>query len=314
MQAPSWTPDILGNGFEACYRPHPDDYSGAVRSTIVRLRASAPGPMAILYVHGYSDYFFQTELAQMFAEHGYNFYAVDLRKYGRSYMEGQKMFQVRDLHEYFADIDDAIDVMAADGITKIILMGHSTGGLTTALYLSEDHSPLIRGLILNSPFLDWNLPPLVKKIVVPIASALGRYLPNVRVHQKPDTGYAHSLLARYEGEWDYRTEWKPDILPDPDLGWIRAIRRAQQQLRRGHIHEPVLLMHSTESVRRGDEASKYHRADAILEVESISRHGRVLSHRVTEVPLAGGLHDLALSRPEVRQAMYTAILTWLREI
>ncbi len=30
-----------------------------------------------------SDYFFQTEMADQFNQHGYDFYALDLRKYGR---------------------------------------------------------------------------------------------------------------------------------------------------------------------------------------------------------------------------------------
>jgi hypothetical protein len=33
-------------------------------------------------VHGYSDHFFQTELAEFFAARGFHFYALDLRKSG----------------------------------------------------------------------------------------------------------------------------------------------------------------------------------------------------------------------------------------
>jgi len=51
-------------------------------------------------------------MAEMFASNGYNFYAVDLRKYGRSLIAGQKMFQVRRLDEYFADINATIKIMA----------------------------------------------------------------------------------------------------------------------------------------------------------------------------------------------------------
>ncbi|MEK8226237.1 alpha/beta hydrolase [Oerskovia sp. M15] len=39
---------------------------------------------AVLYVHGFVDYFFQAHLGDAFEEHGYAFYAIDLRGYGRS--------------------------------------------------------------------------------------------------------------------------------------------------------------------------------------------------------------------------------------
>ena len=308
-----WLPDILGTGFEMQYIPHPDDYSGHVRSTVIRRLSKGTSRKSLLYVHGFSDYFLQAEMAGMFADNAYNFYAVDLRKYGRSLMAVQKMFQVRDIHEYFADIDSAVDIIRADGNDKVALLGHSTGGLTTSLYMSEAPSPLIKALILNSPFLDWNLPPLMRRVAMPFVSAMGRVLPNVRVGQKPDSGYAESLSTRYGGEWDYRVEWKPDVLPDPDMGWVRAIHRAQQQLRRRKIEVPVWLMHSAESVKNGDSKEKYNRADAILDVEAISRYGRRLGPDVTEVTFDGGLHDLALSSREIRQKVYHTMLHWLKE-
>lgn len=307
----AWQPDILGPGFEMRYMPQPDDYSGHVRSTIVRRLASSRTTKAILYVHGFSDYFLQKEMADMFASSGYDFYAVDLRKYGRSLMPGQKMFQVRDLREYFSDIDSAIDIILSEGYDEIVLFGHSTGGLTTSLYMSETPSPMVKALMLNSPFLDWNLPPLMRGVAMPLVSVLGRLMPGVRVPQKPDSGYAETLSSEHGGEWTYRTDWKPDILPDPDMGWVRAIHTAQKRLRRGRIDVPVLLMHSAESVRKGDGKDKYYKADAILDVDSISRYGKRLGDDVTEVTFEGGLHDLALSRKEIREEMYSVMLSWL---
>lgn len=306
-----WSPDMLGDGFEMKYVTHPDDYSGAVRSSIIRKKASPSNGSAIIYVHGFSDYFFQAEMADMFVSHGYGFYAVDLRKYGRSLLPGQQMFQVRDLHEYFADIKACVDEVCVDGISSAILLGHSTGGLTTSLYMSESPSPVIKGLMLNSPFLDWNKPEWMKRFAIPVVSALGRMIPQCHVTQKPDDGYARSLSSDLDGEWCYRRDWKPDTLPDPDAGWVRAIHTAQRQLRRGRIRVPVLLMHSSESVRRYDEYEKYHRADAILDVETISQYGGRLGADVTEVSFAGGLHDLVLSRPAVRRQVYDTMLDWL---
>ncbi len=308
--ADGWLPDYI-DGFGMKYIDHLDDYSGHVRCTVICKKADAATPRAILYVHGFSDYFLQKEMGGMFAANGYDFYAVDLRKYGRSLVPGQRLFQVRDLHEYFADIDSAIEVIKEEGHDEIMLLGHSTGGLTTSLYMSEHPSPLVKALMLNSPFLDWNLPPLLKDVAMPVVSSLGRFFPNVRVHQKPDAGYAESLHRIFGGEWDYRRDWKPDVLPDPDMGWVRAIDRAQRELRRRKIEVPILLMRSEESVKSGDTREKSSRADAILDVEAISRYGRRLGSDVTEVAFPGGLHDLALSRKKVREEMYRTMLVWL---
>jgi len=52
-------------------------------------RSPRPGEVtrgAVLYVHGFTDYFFQTGLADFFAARGLRFYALDLRKCGRAHV------------------------------------------------------------------------------------------------------------------------------------------------------------------------------------------------------------------------------------
>ncbi len=55
-----------------------------VHSTLIHHAGNPNAEKAILYVHGYTDYFFQTGLAEHFIHLGYRFYAVDLQGYGRS--------------------------------------------------------------------------------------------------------------------------------------------------------------------------------------------------------------------------------------
>ena len=61
----------------------------------------------MLHVHGFADYFFQTEYAEWWIARGYDFYALDLRKYGRSIRAHQTPNYVADLREYFAELDPA---------------------------------------------------------------------------------------------------------------------------------------------------------------------------------------------------------------
>ena len=54
----------------------------------------------MLYLHGWNDYFFQTHLADYLTELGLDFYALDLRRYGRSLRRGQLRGFITDLDDY----------------------------------------------------------------------------------------------------------------------------------------------------------------------------------------------------------------------
>ena len=85
----SWVPDVELPGYRQLNIPSPGarTYPGEPDHEVVAtlVRRSDPGVRrAVLYVHGWSDYFFQTHLAEAFEDWGYDFYALDLRRYGRS--------------------------------------------------------------------------------------------------------------------------------------------------------------------------------------------------------------------------------------
>ena len=88
-------------------------------------------------------------------------------------------------------------------------MAHSTGGLITPYYLNSKKGELpIDGLILNSPFLDWNFGWFMEKVVLPTVAFVGRLFPNLTVQGLGDPNYAYSLLKQYKGEWEFDTNWK----------------------------------------------------------------------------------------------------------
>lgn len=309
-----YQPDRLGDGFESKCLVMPDDYSGRVVTTLVRSLSSCQTHKAILYVHGYNDYFFQKNMAQTFNDSCFNFYAVDLRKYGRSLLPEQTPFEVRDLQEYFADIDTALSIIRDEGNTEVVLMAHSTGGLITSLYCEEHRSNLpVQGLILNSPFLDMNMNGFYEKVLVPIVSAWGKCFKHTKINQGNSTAYAESLLKDYHGEWEYDTHLKFMVSPPVSAAWLRAIHRGHNQVHKGlHIPCPILLMYSSRSVH-GDEWTPQHQSgDAVLDVKDIARYGRTLGPKVTEFEVPEGLHDLVLSKPSARRAAYAEMFRWLR--
>lgn len=311
--AREWKPDVLGNGYEMCHVDQGTDYSGKVVSTIIRklLPDSIRPRRALLYVHGFNDYFFNAELGDSCNANGYNFYAVDLRKYGRSILPGQRLFEARNINEYYPDIDSALVEIRNSGIDEIVLMGHSTGGLITACYMSAHPDAPVDALVLNSPFLDWNLG--WKERLVPMISWWGLISPETRIPQGKSTAYAKSLLKSYHGYWDYNTHWKLTQSPDVTAGWVRAIHMAQQSLRHGKadIRVPILLMYSSRSVNADKWSEKHNHADGVLDVADIKKYGRELGPNVTCMQVNGGLHDLLLSNPRLTAAIYPRLFAWL---
>lgn len=309
-----YKPDVLGDDFEQHTFVMPNDYHGAVVSTLVRKMVPDTSHRAVLYVHGYNDYFFQKEMAQRFVDEGYNFYAIDLRKYGRSILPGQYEYEARNLSEYYADIDSAMCVIEREGNSNIVLMGHSTGGLITSLYCHHKGDSLnIDALILNSPFFEWNFNTFTRNILIPFISSVGKHYPDKTL---PDTKhispYAMSVLEEYEGEWDYNVGWKRLMSRGERFGWIRAIDEGHKVVHKEmNLDIPILLMHSDKSVTGSKWSPEFQVSDAVLNVEHIAKYGRRIGDDVREVVVVDGLHDLVLSRKDVREKVYIEIFNWL---
>lgn len=309
-----WHPDILP-GYEARYVNEPTAFDGPCRATIVRRFASRPSQKAYLYIHGFNDYFFQKEMGEIFCDSGYNFYAVDLRRYGRSRLPWQYPFNIRDMREYFADIDSAICQIRRDGNTDITLSGHSTGGLTVAYYaaLRGDSVPVDR-IVTDSPFLEWNFSPLLRNVGAPVIGALSKIFPNVKQKQGHCDGYAESLLKEFHGQWEYNTDWKMIYSPPVTWSWVGAINSAQSQLmkKRANIKRPILIMHSSRKIDGCGWTLEFQTGDAVLDPAMLQARGEKLGSQRMVCTIDSGLHDLILSLPVPRKAAYDTIFTFLR--
>ena len=99
----TWKPDILP-GFEQTTLRLPDAADGPVDVVVVRKNPNSLS-CEVLYLHGFVDYFFQAHLAEFFNSEGLGFYAVDLRRHGRSLRPHQLPNFTQDLDEYLKDDD-----------------------------------------------------------------------------------------------------------------------------------------------------------------------------------------------------------------
>lgn len=305
--------DVLGAPYERRRIVLPPDDEGEAEATLVSLRAAAPTRRAVLYLHGYVDYFFQTHLAEFFTSLGYDFYALDLRKYGRSLREHQTPNFCTDIAEYYPEIDEAVRIIRdEEGHDTLLINGHSTGGLIAALYAHRVRGrDLVQGLFLNSPFFDFNEPWIKRRGLAPLVRLLGRLAPKSGIGEELGTLYGRTIHADYGGEWNYDLRWKPLNGFKIHAGWVRAISLAQRRVRRGlAIDVPVLIACSTRSYK-GKLSEAAYRADTVLNVADMLRYGPRLGPHVTLLQIEGGLHDLTLSAPAVRQTLFDEVRRWL---
>jgi alpha-beta hydrolase superfamily lysophospholipase len=300
--------DVLGADYESIRLTFEDDAEGEVVATLVRRRA--PGRKAVLYVHGFVDYFFQSHLADFYVERGYSFYALDLRKYGRSLLPHQTPNFARSMADYFPEIDEAVRLIREEN-DVLLLNGHSTGGLVAALWADRVKGKgLVDGLFLNSPFLQLNVPAPVRALVGPVVRAAAKVRPTMVFPTGLSESYVRSIHRDHDGEWDFDLAWKPARGFPVRLGWLSAVMRAHRQAHTGlAVDVPVLVMASARTARgkNGDVTS----ADVVLDVDDIARWSTRLGPHVTCVRVDGGLHDLALSAEPVRKKFFTELDRWM---
>lgn len=309
--APTSTEDVLGPPYVATTLPLDPDDEGEVVATLVHRPATDPSGRAVLHVHGFADYFFQTGAADFWCERGYDFYALDLRKYGRSLLPHQTPNFVTDLGTYYEELDRAFAVVSADH-DRVVLSAHSTGGLTMPLWASERQLE-VAGMVLNSPWLDMHGDVITRNLALPVLHRVGAYRARLVIPRKVSGIYARSLHVEHEGEWPFDLAWKPLQSWPVYAGWIRAIRTGQARVADGiDVPAPVLVLTSTRSARpRSIEDPDAFSTDIVLDVEQIRRRAPMLGRHVTLAQVEGAMHDVTLSRPDVRKVVFDEVARFL---
>lgn len=314
-----WRPDILGDGFEQQTLPLGSDAEGEVVATLVRSRPRAGARLFgalrevdVLYVHGWSDYFFQTDLARFFTDRGARFHALDLRKYGRSLRPGQAPGYVAALDVYDADIAAALEVMgtSAEG-RRLVLLGHSTGGLTLTLWAAR-HPGVADALVLNSPWLELQLGPLARQALAPIVQARARFDP-LGTHPVVDLGF-YTRAQRDLGTLPDSPEgWRPAQGFPTHPGWLAAIIAGHARVASGvDVGCPALVLLSARSTPALSWNDAMRATDSVLVVDDIARAATRISSTVTITRIDGALHDVFLSAPDARARAFDALEAGMR--
>lgn len=376
----AWQQDVLGPDFEQLTL----DLPAGAPATLVRYVGPAPqwSPSAlsgadILYIHGWSDYFFQHELAEFFHQAGANFYALDLHNYGRSLRPGLIPGHVSTLTEYDDDIaaalaamgravvesnpdgsaaevapaessdapgeeEDPLDAMARferdflatarqrieaaftaltgrdqptpsteNGERPLVLLGHSTGGLTLSLWAAR-HPGAAAAVVLNSPWLEFQASEMGRAMMAPLIQARTRFKPLTPLPPIDPGFYTRAVSKRYEGEWDYEAQWRPDRGFPVTPSFINAVFQGQAKVARGlGIGVPVLVMLSDKSYLQPRWSATALSADVVLNVDSVARRSLDLGPNVTLHRITGAFHDVFLSPSAIRAQAYSGMGRWL---
>jgi len=332
-----WKPDILGPGFQSATLPLLDDDEGPIEATLVRHvpaedpkarpRTPTSPRFALVALHGWNDYFFQTELARVVSAAGGAFYALDLRKYGRSQRAHQTAGYIESLFDYDEDIHAALDVIhqAHGWSIPLVMYGHSTGGLTAALW-ADRHPGALAGLILNSPWLEFQGATLVRQLSTPLLESIAKISPDI-VLPVPDTGFYHRLLSGWkdEGEqvmddedpfettgWEFNPEWRRNPSTPVRAGWLNAVLKSHALVAKGlDISCPALVLTSNKTIFSDKWSPEMRGADTVLDVEQIWRRVPYLGRVTTLVRIEGAIHDVTLSRASVRTRAFGEMRRWL---
>lgn len=305
-----WTTDILGAPYEA-RRLHlfPADDGAPIEAVLVR--RTEGNRKAVLHVHGFADYFFQTAYADHWLARGYDFYALDLRRYGRSLLEGQYANYTDDLGEYYEELDLAFTEVNREH-DHIVLSAHSTGGLTVPLWAS-DRGLQVAGMVLNAPWLDMHGDTVTRLLAMPVIHQLGNYQPLREVPRKVSGIYARSLHKEHLGEWDFNLDWKPIKSWPVYAGWLRAIRTGHGRIAAGlDLDMPILVICSARSshpVSADDPDATS--SDIVLDVEQIRRRAPLVGRHVTLAMVEGVIHDAFLSPAGPRDRAFAELDTFL---
>ncbi|MGV2901333.1 alpha/beta hydrolase [Microbacterium sp. AGC62] len=325
-----WIRDVLGDEFQQLTLDLGTDEQGPVVATLVRALPAEPDlwnrirgrwPLLdgvdVLYVHGWSDYFFQKRLARFWTSRGARFFALDLRKYGRSLRDGQTPGYVADLVTYDEDIGAALEAMGRgkggiESSRRLVLLGHSTGGLVLSLWASR-HPGAADAVILNSPWLEFQFAP-ARAAIAPMVELQARIRP-MEAAPQVDLGFytrAQLEVADPDDPMEVNPLWRPAQTMAVYAGWLHAILSGHKAVAAGlGITAPVCVLLSARFVPPTRWSEELTSADSVLVVDDIARAALRLGASVTVERIDGALHDVFLSRHDAREDAYRRLERWV---
>ena len=325
-----WKPDSVLEGSQQATVHLGEDAEGEIVATFVRKDPSKltlqerwrrwhfsvrGHRLAIMYVHGWNDYFYRRHASEYWESLGIPFYAVDLRKFGRSYRPYQTPGYIEDLHEYRLEFNALRDQIVKEQgkDVRILMIAHSQGGLSASLWVNAEHPHHVEALALNSPWLELQGNRMFRLLSTPVVQ-MYRLRGGKTVMPMRDPGfYARCIKRSTGGEWDYLDHpLNPGVEFLTRAGWMQAIYNGQDEIAKNlDIQIPVLVCTSDKSMMlqsTWDEGMR--EADSVLDITAIRQAALHLGDVVALATIRGGLHDLSMSKPDARRKYFRIVTMW----
>ena len=325
-----WKPDSVLEGYQQATVHLGEDAEGEIVATFVRKDPSKltlqerwrrwhfsvrGHRLAIMYVHGWNDYFYRRHASEYWESLGIPFYAVDLRKFGRSYRHYQTPGYIENLHEYRLEFNALRDQIVKEQgkDVRILMIAHSQGGLSASLWVNTEHPHHVEALALNSPWLELQGNRMFRLLSTPVVQ-MYRLRGGKTVMPMRDPGfYARCIKRSTGGEWDYLDHpLNPGVEFLTRAGWMQAIYNGQDEIAKNlDIQIPVLVCTSDKSMMlqsTWDEGMR--EADSVLDITAIRQAALHLGDVVALATIRGGLHDLSMSKPDARRKYFRIVTMW----
>ena len=325
-----WKTDTVLEGYQQATVHLGEDAEGEIVATFVRKNPSQLSlqqrwrrwhysmrghRLAIMYVHGWNDYFYRRHASEYWESLGIPFYAVDLRKFGRSYRSYQTPGYIEDLHDYRLEFNALRDQIVKEQgkDVRILMIAHSQGGLSASLWIDSEHPHHVEALALNSPWLELQGNRMFRLLSTPVVQ-MYRLRGGKTIMPMRDPGfYARCIKRSTGGEWDYLDHpLNPDVEFLPRAGWMQAIYNGQDEIAKNlDIQIPVLVCTSDKSMMlqtTWDEDMR--EADSVLDITAIRQAALHLGDVIALATIRGGLHDLSMSKPDARRKYFRIVTTW----
>lgn len=192
---------------------------------------------ALVICHGVNSHGGQYKWpAEQFANAGLAVYALDLRGRGKS--EGER-FYVENVAEYASDVAGTVQIAKArhPGL-PVFLLGHSAGGVTSAIYVLENASELA-GFICESFAFQVPAPGFALAAIKGLSHVAPR-LPVLKLKNE-DFSRDPKAVAELNNDPLIADEVQPAMT-------VAALVRADERLREAfpQIKLPLLIMHGTD--------------------------------------------------------------------
>lgn len=254
-------------------------------------RPDEPARANVLLLHGLGEHSGRyEELAGFLTERGYAVYALDLPGHGKS---GGTPGYIAAFSDYLSVAEQYLQQVKANiSGQPLFLLGHSMGGLISALFLPQHQSAfsgaLLSGAAVQSPLK----PPPIQLLTIRLLSLL---MPKLGVLQLDASQVSRDpeVVRRYEEDpLNYHGKVSARS--------VAELFAAMQALRDNatRIELPLLIMHGSEDSMAAPEGSQY----LYQACGSIDKTLKIYP----------GLYHEIFNEPE-KQQIYTELTAWLEE-